>query len=113
MALRSCSRCGSAHPAGQRCPLAPSGRAAGSPSTRAQRDGTGDYERNRRLLLGLDQRPVPWIRCAYCPERATTADHVIAVADGGSNDLANLRPSCRPCNLSRGARLGNQRRRQR
>jgi 5-methylcytosine-specific restriction endonuclease McrA len=110
MALRSCSRCGSAHPAGERCPLAPSGRAAGSPSTRAQRDGTGDYERERARVLAGDPA------CVYCgrrgtPENPMTAEHPVAVADGGGH--AGMVPACRRCNLSRGARLGNERRRQR
>lgn len=49
-----------------------------------------------RLWLAFDKA------CAYC--RAATplveiqAEHVVALSRGGRNDLANLLPSCGPCN---------------
>ena len=49
-----------------------------------------------------------------CGRRATTPDHVPALAehrhDPGSG-CCQLRPSCYPCNASAGAALGNRRRR--
>lgn len=46
-------------------------------------------------------------RCYWCGEAgASHADHVIAVALGGTHTLSNLVRACGPCNLSRGARLG-------
>jgi 5-methylcytosine-specific restriction enzyme A len=68
------------------------------------------YKRNR--LLALE-------RAAYCCEvrgprcsgRATTADHVRALAEGGTNTLDNLRAACGPCNSGLGADLANARRR--
>ncbi len=35
--------------------------------------------------------------CALCPARATDVDHIVAVADGGSDDRPNLRGLCNPC----------------
>lgn len=43
-------------------------------------------------------------RCWMCGEPATAIDHVIALARGGSNWPANLRPACRKCNSRKGAR---------
>lgn len=37
-------------------------------------------------------------RCWMCGEEATAMDHVIALARGGSNWPANLRPACVACN---------------
>ncbi len=41
--------------------------------------------------------------CWVCHAPATHSDHVIAVARGGSNWPANIRPACRRCNCSKGA----------
>jgi 5-methylcytosine-specific restriction endonuclease McrA len=49
-------------------------------------------------------------RCHWCGAYATTVDHVVPLAIGGSHDLANLVPACQPCNSRRGARFGNRRR---
>lgn len=40
-------------------------------------------------------------RCAYCGAPATDGDHVIALARGGSNWPANIRPACKSCNSSK------------
>jgi len=39
-----------------------------------------------------------------------TADHVVAVVDGGRDEWDNLRPAHLGCNSSAGATLGNRRR---
>ena len=52
-------------------------------------------------------------QCWRCGRYATTVDHLTPVALGGGHDLANLRPSCRRCNYSTGAALGNRIRGQR
>ena len=41
-------------------------------------------------------------RCAWCGGVATSADHVIARHNGGTDDLGNLVASCLPCNQSKG-----------
>lgn len=40
--------------------------------------------------------------CWMCREEADTVDHVIALAVGGTEWPANLRPACRSCNSSKG-----------
>jgi len=43
-------------------------------------------------------------RCACCGKRKPLhRDHVIAIADGGSNTIENLQPLCGSCNPSKGA----------
>jgi 5-methylcytosine-specific restriction endonuclease McrA len=45
-------------------------------------------------------------RCHWCGGRASEADHVVAIADGGAAlDLRNLVAACRPCNARRGGEL--------
>lgn len=47
-------------------------------------------------------------KCVYCGATPLAellhVDHIIAVADGGQNDIDNLCTSCAPCNLGKGAR---------
>lgn len=105
MRLSTCTSCGRPYERRVRwhgkCPTcAPTGRALRSPTTRAQRDGTGDYERNRAILLASNPP------CHYCGKPATTADHRIAVGDGGTHALSNLVPACGPCNFSKQDRPG-------
>lgn len=47
--------------------------------------------------------------CVYCgcqisDETGYHADHVLPVIKGGTNDIANLVPSCTSCNLAKGAK---------
>lgn len=39
--------------------------------------------------------------CVYCLQPATTLDHVVPLARGGSNDIGNMVPACRRCNFSK------------
>jgi len=41
---------------------------------------------------------------------ATEVDHVLALADGGTNEWHNLRAACKPCHSSKTARLDTPRR---
>lgn len=47
-------------------------------------------------------------KCQYCgahpPAVLLHVDHVVAVANGGRNDMDNLVTACEPCNLGKGAR---------
>lgn len=46
--------------------------------------------------------------CQYCgahpPETILHVDHIVAVAEGGGNDMDNLVTACEDCNLGKGAR---------
>ena len=46
--------------------------------------------------------------CQYCgdhpPKAVLHVDHIIAVVEGGENDVDNLVTSCEACNLGKGAR---------
>jgi 5-methylcytosine-specific restriction protein A len=53
----------------------------------------------RREVLARD--PVCRLRFPGCTGSSTEVDHVIGIADGGSNDPANLRGTCRPCHRQR------------
>lgn len=79
--------------------------------------------RNARRRALLANAPGEWTReqfmalcaaadglCAYCgtrPERLT-ADHVVPLARGGSNDIANIVPACLSCNASKGAKTADE-----
>lgn len=43
-------------------------------------------------------------RCWMCGSEATSVDHVKPLAKDGAHALCNLRPSCHPCNQSKGDR---------
>jgi 5-methylcytosine-specific restriction endonuclease McrA len=62
------------------------------------------YQRNRRLVLAEAGGRCFW---PGCRRLATTADHIVPLALGGTHDLANLRPSCRHHNSKMGADLTN------
>lgn len=75
-------------------PKSPTKRRGGS---EALRDRTAAYRRLCERLLG--QEPL----CRYCRSTglirgATVVDHIVALSLGGSNDPANLAPSCTDCN---------------
>ncbi|NOQ56873.1 HNH endonuclease [Mycolicibacterium fortuitum] len=42
----------------------------------------------------------------HCEGIATQIDHIIGFADGGTNDMSNLRASCRSCNMRRASVQG-------
>lgn len=79
----------------RRCPKhQATGRASRSPTTQAQ---DAEYYAERKRILASDPD------CHWCRrEPATTADHVIPVAQGGGH-RGNLVPACAPCNYSRQA----------
>lgn len=37
--------------------------------------------------------------CVYCGNDATQVDHILARANGGTDDMSNLVASCQPCNI--------------
>ncbi|WP_201780617.1 HNH endonuclease [Sphingomonas sp. Leaf257] len=61
------------------------------------RDQSASYRRQRLAIFSAE--PL----CRYCLARgrvtpATILDHIVALALGGTNDIANLAPACRACN---------------
>lgn len=65
-----------------------------------------------RQKIERDIRALVWSksggRCWYCGTQTNPfddfrVDHVVPVADGGTNDPANLAPACHPCNAAKGA----------
>jgi HNH endonuclease len=46
-----------------------------------------------------------WTCQACSTHRDLTVDHVVAVANGGTDDMDNLQTLCQPCNSSKGARV--------
>ncbi|MBF6063029.1 HNH endonuclease [Nocardia terpenica] len=51
----------------------------------------------RRAILNRDSQ-LCQIRAEDCLNWATEVDHIIPVTRGGTNDPANLRAACAPCN---------------
>jgi 5-methylcytosine-specific restriction endonuclease McrA len=49
-------------------------------------------------------------KCLCCNrKRKLTADHVIPVSKGGTSNIDNIQPLCRPCNSSKGAKCTDYR----
>lgn len=58
------------------------------------------WQRTRARVLARDNHT-----CGYCGQEASTVDHVIAKANGGTDDESNLISCCATCNSSKGARV--------
>jgi 5-methylcytosine-specific restriction protein A len=94
-----------------RRPLAPGSRHCDEHrpkhGTRRARGYSAEYDRNRPIVLSSADR------CAECGLPATvtdplTVDHRVPLADGGTNDLSNLRALHRSCNSRLGAQRGSR-----
>ncbi|MHA7293688.1 HNH endonuclease [Arthrobacter sp. HLT1-21] len=46
-----------------------------------------------------------WLKLPGCTRRATTKDHVVPYAHGGTDDVTNFRPACHSCNSQRQDRV--------
>lgn len=62
---------------------------------------TRRWRRTRHPILIRD-RGLCQLRLPGCTLTATTIDHITPVSAGGTDDPANLRASCAPCNTRRG-----------
>ena len=61
------------------------------------------YRAARKRLHGLP--------CVVCGLPADTIDHIVSLADGGTNEPSNFQPMCRAENSAKGGVLGGTRRR--
>ena len=59
------------------------------------------WRRVRDAVLERDGHRCQLRLPGYCLGVATTADHIMTVHQGGTDDPTNLRASCAPCNLAR------------
>jgi hypothetical protein len=65
---------------------------------RMQQNGGYHTEKEWRVVCAAYN----W-RCAACKKRRPlTKDHIIAVVQGGTNDITNIQPLCRSCNSKKG-----------
>jgi len=81
---RSC-RCGQIHVSGERCPQQPSVH-------------TAEWNKTRNRIIKRD-RGICWL-CGGLG--ANSVDHIIARANGGTNDDSNLRAAYSVCNSRKG-----------
>jgi 5-methylcytosine-specific restriction endonuclease McrA len=59
------------------------------------------YDAHHRMLRALVLASAHH-KCHWCGGVATEADHLVAVINGGANELSNYVASCKPCNVRRG-----------
>jgi 5-methylcytosine-specific restriction endonuclease McrA len=52
----------------------------------------------RKIPLAVRREVLASGVCAYCGDYATTVDHIVPVAKGGTADRENLAPACSWCN---------------
>ena len=107
MNSRACITCGKPSPPGRsRCKDHGGKVWAGQPASRLAQYRSPEYLRNRKIAL--EREP----RCHWGMRgrtgKSTTADHLVAVAEGGSNELSNLVGACARCNAARGSALGGR-----
>lgn len=83
-------------------------RAALSSVDRADKKKKRQRRRNRWINLKQERKTAMiesglLLRCAHCSTwEDITIDHIVSLADGGSDDLDNLQFLCRPCNSKKG-----------
>lgn len=105
MPMMSCIDCKRLTANGSRCQACTVAKARAKDRARVrlsptQRGYNGEYRRNRKTLLATTD--ICWI-CGR--GGADSADHIIPLSRGGSNDLINLRAAHLLCNKGRGNRM--------
>jgi 5-methylcytosine-specific restriction enzyme A len=81
--------------------------------SRQQRGYGAAWERLRKIVLERDHH-----LCQPCRERsrvtaAQAVDHILAKANGGTDELENLRAICRACHIDKTMQDAGKRRRKR
>jgi 5-methylcytosine-specific restriction endonuclease McrA len=95
---RPCLDCGRPSP-GTRCRACQARRQSHAGSGSTARGYDRQWRKIREFVLIRDSHV-----CHWCGRPASTADHVIALADNGPRlDPANLVAACRSCNSARTA----------
>ncbi|MBI3213167.1 MAG: HNH endonuclease [Mycobacterium sp.] len=89
-------------PNGKRCAQHSSGWKTSPRTASSGRTSTSTWKSSRVLALQRDGY-LCQIRGPRCTVNATQVDHVINVANGGSDDLTNLQSTCKPCHDSKTA----------
>lgn len=64
-----------------------------------QRGGRAQQELTRQVLSAYGREC--WLKLPGCTKVATTKDHIVPYAQGGTDALENFRPACRACNSKR------------
>lgn len=79
-----------------------------------------DCKTREDLTIGVTSNPLgyfsqsEWLalcasfdhRCACCRQsRKLTADHIVPITKGGTNDIFNIQPLCRSCNSRKGTKI--------
>jgi 5-methylcytosine-specific restriction endonuclease McrA len=92
--LITCTRCGRVS---ERTPCSVCQPTKSDPRSLAQ------YRKARETILA--NNPL----CFWCKVAlATTADHLVPVVSGGTDDVSNLVPACETCNKKRGAKSAHR-----
>lgn len=103
---KACITCGIPVLGASRCPKH-RGKAWANRPKRNHGAYSGDWPQIRAQVLRRD-----WYRCQIqgpgCDGHGVEADHIVAVSEGGSNDLDNLRSACVPCHRRRTGQQGHQ-----
>jgi len=105
MAKRPCAKCGVICDEGNCAQHPKADRWRGRPfraSTNVYR--SPEYRTGRRFILAEARMSYSGL-CRYCAAApATTADHIIPLAQGGARGVENLAACCALCNTSKGPR---------
>jgi 5-methylcytosine-specific restriction protein A len=72
---------------------------------------TRRLRRSRPITPGPDDPRYagPYCRAVWSERHAWELDHIVALADGGTHELANMQTLCRPCHRDKTAREAGQR----
>ena len=89
-----------------RCPKHRSKSWANRPTANRDRYGS-DWARIRAQVLRRDRYRCQ-VRGPGCDGHGVEVDHIVSVADGGSNEASNLRAICVPCHRKRTGQQGHE-----
>ena len=97
---RPCLDCGVLIPSGSRCTRCRSRWETDHRGTTSQRGYGSTWQKTSKRIIARDKGECQ-PRLPVCTGTATTADHVVAKANGGTDDDENLVAACLRCNSSK------------